>query len=711
MGHETGREAKANKQKNNRVDADCQRIEELLLSLALKFIESVPGKTDELIESGLALIADAVKADRCFLYLFQDGYKRLVLTHKFNQEGVREKILQHDQVDKEDFSWLIDPILKKLMVYIPSSAELPAKASTMKAVMEVEKTKSTILYPFESNKKILGIIGIDSVQKEKQFTEDVDGLLKMGGNIFASALNRQSSLESGTRNEERYRTLFAEMEDVVFISTPESKILEINPAGAKMFGYSSVDDLIGLDIEQDLYFKPGDRSKYKEIMTRKGQVQDYELVLKRKDGKKIIVTETGTVVKNDKGDIVAYQGILRDITYKRQLEEQLFQAQKMESIGLLAGGVAHDFNNILTTISGYAELVMMDINRSDKHYSDLESIINGCQRAEDLIRQLLAFSRRQMIEPKIVDINRLISELNSMLARLIADDIKLELKRKKNVSCVKADPIQIQQILVNLVVNAGYAIKKQIDKSNGKRITIVTDEKTVTRKIATQFPDLQPGKFVVVAVEDTGVGMDEDTKQKIFEPFFSTKKDGEGTGLGLSTVYGIIKQNNGNIYIESEPGQGSIFKVFWPASDQKEKAEYELEADIQIPDRTETILFVEDDVHVREWACNALKSFGYIIIEAEHGKHALELIKKDFLVDKIDLVISDIVMPEMGGEELADIIHEINPEIKIILCSGFTDSRISMKDTHGKNGYIFLPKPYTIKKLEKKVRSVLSESQ
>jgi two-component system cell cycle sensor histidine kinase/response regulator CckA len=710
MGHETGREAKGNLNKNNRVDADCQRIEEILLSLALKFIESAPGKTDELIASGLALIAESIKADRCFLYLFQEDYKRLVLTHKFNQEGVREKIPQHDQVDKEDFAWLIGPILKKLMVYIPSTAELPSKASTIKAIMEVEKTKSTILYPFGSNNKVLGILGVDSVQKEKQFPEDVDRLLKMGGNIFASALSRQNSRESVSRNEERYRTLFAEMEDVVFISTPQGKILEINPAGAKMFGYSSVNEMVGLDIEQDLYLKPADRKKYKEIMSRKGQVKDYDLVLKRKDGKKIVVTETGTVVKNDSGDIVAYQGILRDITYKRQLEEQLLQAQKMESIGLLAGGVAHDFNNILTTISGYAELIMMDMQNSDKHYSDLESIINGCQRAEDLIRQLLAFSRRQMIEPKVVDINRLISELNAMLVRLIPDDIKLELKLKKTLSCVKADTVQIQQILVNLVINAGYAIKKQKDISNGKRIRIVTDEKTVTKKMSNQFPDLQLGKFVVIAVEDTGVGMDENTKKKIFEPFFSTKKDGEGTGLGLSTVYGIIKQNNGNIYIESEPGRGSTFKVFWPASDQKEKIEFDLEADIQMHNRSETILFVEDDVHVRKWACNALKSFGYTIIEAEHGKHALELIKKEFLADRIDLVISDIVMPEMGGEELADSIREINPEINIILCSGFTDSRISMKDTHGENGYKFLPKPYTIKKLEKKVRGVLSKS-
>ncbi len=685
-------------------------MEHLLLSIALKFIDISPDKIDKTIVASLGTIADSVDADRGYIYLFKDKNEKLTLFHTFNQEDIKTKIPQHEQIDSEDFAWLVNNILENSIVRITSTKDLPTQASTIKAIMEVEKTQSFILCPLCSNKNVIGIIGLDYVRKKQQFSNNnIDYLLRSSGNIFINALNRKNTFKPGNRNDQLIRSLFSEIEDVIFISTPDDRFLEINPAGAKLLGYSSVEELMKLNIGQELYVNPNDRKEYKRIMKIKGHVKDYELTLKDKNGKNILVLETATVVRDKYGNITAYQGILRDITYKRQLEQQLFQAKKMESVGLLAGGIAHDFNNILTTISGYAELIQMDMDKSHQNYNDIDNIIKGVKRAENLIRQLLAFSRKQMIEPEVIDINELITELYAMLKRLISEDIQFKLKLKDALSYIKADPIQIQQILVNLIVNANHAIKIQKDKHKGKRINVITDEIILTRESTTQYPGSREGKYVNIEVQDSGIGMGDETKHNIFEPFFSTKNEGEGTGLGLATVYGIVKQNNGYIYVNSQPDMGTTFKIFWPVTDEQKTTESTLESKIEFQPHTETILFVEDDISVRELFCNALKSFGYDVIEAENGRHALEIVQNGSLDKKIDLVISDVVMPEIGGEELAGHLKERNPEIKILLCSGFTDSRISTDELSRKKGYFFLPKPYTIQKLEKTIRSVLSK--
>jgi len=687
---------------------DAQRLEisRILLSIAFKFIDVTPDEIDDLLENSLAVVADFVHADRSYIYLFEDDNKRLKLTHRFNASDIKEKIPQHDRVDSEDFHWVINPILNISVVNIFSADELPAKASTIRAIMEVEKTQSMTLCPINSNQSVIGFIGLDSVREKRKFSDDIVSMLKICGSIFAKALHHKHSTRTNLRAEQRFKRLFADIEDVVFITTPEGKFLEINPAGAKLFGYS-IRDLMNLNIEEDLYVNPEERKKYKKAINSNGQVRDYELELKTREGGKIFVLATAKAVKDKNGKIVAYQGILRDVTYKRQLEQQLFQAKKMESIGMLAGGVAHDFNNILTTIIGNAELSQMELDKSHPVYHNIENIIIGVRRAEDLIHQLLAFSRRQMIEPKIVDINKEITDLHSMLERLISEDIRFELGLKKDLSYIKADPVQIQQVLVNLIVNANYAIKKQKDRSRPKKIRIITDELVLNKEFTEQYAGSREGNFILIAVQDTGIGMDEETKENIFEPFYSTKKEGEGTGLGLSTVYGIVKQNSGNIYIESDPGKGTTFKIYWPVSPDQKKPDRKPDTEIKFQKRTESILFVEDDIHVRELMCKALRTFGYNIVEAENGKEALKKIQQDSLAYKLDLLITDIVMPEMSGEELAQCMKELNPEVRVLLCSGFTDSRISMQETNGKNGHYFLAKPYTLKRLEKKIRSIL----
>jgi PAS domain S-box-containing protein len=685
-------------------------VQEFILSLARKFIEIKASEINDSIENALGDISKFVNSDRCYIYLFEDSQQRLTLSHKSYRSGIKEKIAQHDQVNGEDFKWFIKPLLENQAIKIVSVTDLPDKASTLKAIMEVENTQSMIAQPINVNGAVSGFLGLDQVDSEVSFSEEISGLLKLSGDIFASAIHRYDHIAQSMRMEEKYSHLFTEIEDIVFISNPEGRFIDINPAGAKMFGYSSVKEVMDLDIQKAFYVNPKDREKYKNEMQTKGRVKDYELIIKNKKGEDVYVSETSSAVKDENGVVIAYQGILRDVTYQRQLEHRLFQAKKMESIGMLAGGIAHDFNNILTTIRGYADLMMMNLKSTDPLFNDVDSIIKGVKRAEDLIRQLLAFSRRQMIEPKVIDINKVISDLHTMLNRLISDDIAFDLKLREGLAYIKADPIQIQQILVNLVANANHAINKQADKAIGKKIRISTNEIQITKEETAQYPGSQEGDYIEIEISDTGIGMNEETKQSIFEPFFSTKKEGEGTGLGLATVYGIVKQNKSFIYIDSHKGDGTTFKIFWPFAEVQKRDETRIDTQIQIEKRSETILFVEDDADVRTLACQALTTFGYSVIEASNGKEALDLVNKEYLIDKIDLVISDIVMPEMNGEELAEHLRDLKSDINILLCSGFTDSRVATREGGDRGGNHFLPKPYTIKNLEKMIRSILNES-
>ncbi len=684
------------------------KIGRFLLSLASEFISLDPEKIDQKITTSLKEITNYLQTERCYIYLINNKTS-LVLTHYYYQKEVKSKIRRHEQVDKEDFHWLMHSILNKQPVYISSSADLLTKSCTLKTIMEVENTQSMLLWPLSHNEDIIGFIGVDSVREQKLFSGDEQYLLKMCAHIITQSLIRRKQAQSELLRERKYKNLFSEIEDVVFISTPEGKFLEINAAGVKLFGYESVQELLQINIGRDLYIDSQDRVNYKETMRIRGHLKNHELKLKRKDGKKIIVLETATVVRNENGEIIAYQGILHDITERRQLEQQLTRSQKLESIGLLAGGIAHDFNNILTTIRGYADLILLDMDDSTLHSMQLKNIIDSSKRAEELIRNLLAFSRRQMIEPKIINLNQVINELHHMLSRLITEDIQFELHLGENLHNIKADPAQIQQILVNLVVNANHAIKMEKNKSKKRRIKIITTETELKEEFEDDWFEGDRGKFLLMTIEDSGIGIDDAIKEKIFEPFYTTKKDGEGTGLGLSTVYGIVKQNKGVIHVESEPGIGTIFEIYWPVTGETCTENTISDTNIQFKPTGETILLVEDDPHVRGWVSGALKSLGYKLIEAEDGERALDMVVNENLLDKIDLLISDVVMPVMSGEELAENIKKIKPSIKIILCSGYTQSRVFEGDKSQQNKYCFLSKPFSIKQLEQTIRVVLQQ--
>ena len=395
------------------------------------------------------------------------------------------------------------------------------------------------------------------------------------------------------------------------------------------------------------------------------------------------------------------ESLQTEMAERKQLEEQLLQSLKMESIGRLAGGIAHDFNNLLTAIIGYSELSLSKIPEGDPIQANLVEIQKAADRAASLTGQLLAFSRRQIIEPKLVGINQLIMEVGGLLQRLIDESISLALLPGPSAGWIKVDPHQFEQVLINLVVNARDAMP------GGGQLTVQTSNIALTPQRARELGEVQPGEYVVLTISDTGTGMSAETQKHIFEPFFTTKDQGKGTGLGLATCYGIVKQNSGHIEVESELGTGTLFRIYLPRVEAPSDVPVVPEEPEQWPRGTETVLLVEDEPAVRTVTSTALSSQGYRVLEAANGVEALQ-VSKDHAGEKISLLLTDVIMPSMGGKELAEQICESRPDIKVLFTSGYDNDAIAH---HGmlEPGLEFLQKPAPLKELTSRVRYVLDK--
>jgi two-component system, cell cycle sensor histidine kinase and response regulator CckA len=425
-----------------------------------------------------------------------------------------------------------------------------------------------------------------------------------------------------------------------------------------------------------------------------------EYRFRRRDGTYMWIRDEKRLLRNFEDKPVEVVGSWVDISEQRHLEAQLQQAQKMEAIGVLAGGVAHDFNNLLTIINGYAEITARGLDSRDRRRRNLEQIRKAGQQAASLTSQLLAFSRKQMLQPKILNLNDVLDDTNKMLRRLIGEDIELVVITQSGLGLTYADPAQMQQIIMNIVVNARDAMPK------GGKLTIETGNVILDEKYVQKRPvEMQPGRYIMLAISDNGIGMDAVTQSHIFEPFFTTKEKGKGTGLGLSTVYGIVKQSNGYIWVYSEPGKGTTFKIYLPRA-VEEIAEPIAEKKLEYGLRGfETLLLVEDDQSVRGLSSQILSELGYTIIEASNGMEALDIIQKH--PEEIHLVFTDLIMPGMSGNELVAQLKLSRPGIKVLYASGYTSSAIIQ---HGimDSEVAFLQKPFTADNLARKIREILN---
>jgi PAS domain S-box-containing protein len=516
-------------------------------------------------------------------------------------------------------------------------------------------------------------------------------------------ISEQRQAEEETRKaEEKYRNIFENAIEGIFQSTPDGRFLAANPALAQILGYESPEDLIALrqNLNTQHYVNSECRQELKRLLDQDGFVLGMECEVFRKDGSKIWAIENARAICDDNGTPLYYEGSIEDITERKALQEQLQQAQKMEAIGRLAGGIAHDFNNLLTAINGYSELVLMNLQAEDPLLGYIEEIKKAGNRAAALTRQLLAFSRKQVLQPKILDLNSVVTDLEKMLRRLIGEDIDLRTVLHPELGSLKADPGQVEQVIMNLVVNARDAMP------NGGKLIVETGNAYFDEEFVEQHIDITPGQYVSLAVTDTGIGMDEQTQKRIFEPFFTTKEMGKGTGLGLSTVYGIVKQSGGNLLVHSEIGCGTSFTIYLPRVDERSE---EINGSAEVKDSLqgkETILLAEDEETVRKLAARVLEMYGYQVLVAANGGAAFLVCERH--KEPIHLLISDVIMPEMGGRELANRLAQLHPEMKTLFMSGYTNDAIAEQGIL-EQGINFIQKPFTPSALARKVREILDK--
>jgi PAS domain S-box-containing protein len=516
----------------------------------------------------------------------------------------------------------------------------------------------------------------------------------------AMDITERKLAEDALRLRERAMEAFVQGVCVTDPSRPDNPIVYVNRAFEPMTGYTP-----GECLGRNPRFLQGsgtDPSAVAEIRAaiEEGRPCLVELLNYRKDGTAFWNALSLAPIHDRSGRLTHYVGVLTDVTPFKRLEEQFLQAQKMEVVGQLAGGVAHDFNNLLTIITGYSDLVLMTLDRRDDSRPMVEEIRKAGERAASLTRQLLAFSRKQVLQPRVLDLNDLVANVQKMLGRLIGEDIQLFTTLCPSLGRVKADPGQLEQILVNLAVNARDAMQ------SGGKLFVETSDLKVELAPARDCPDLRPGHYAVLTFTDTGCGMDKPTLDRIFEPFFTTKGQGRGTGLGLATVYGIVKQSGGYVSANSEPGKGSTFRIYLPVVEEDVEFTEVPRRREAAPGGKETVLLVEDEQAVRALARQVLQLNGYKVIEAENGQDALRVVTGRR--GMVDLLLTDVVMPHLGGRSLAEQVSSLYPDVKVLYISGYTDDAVIRTGVLESENE-FLHKPFTTIALLDKVREVLDK--
>ena len=564
---------------------------------------------------------------------------------------------------------------------------------------------NVLFAPLTINEKVVGVMGL--ANKPDDFTDDDIKLAGAFGNLAAIALQHSQSEELLRESEKKYRFIADTTLDCIWMLDVDLTVRYVNPAVENIFGYTP-EEYVGASITEycdEAHLNDIFAALEEGLSKEPSKGVNFETSLKHRDGYNVPLEVIGRIIRDEEGKPVSIQGTARDITLRKQaeeekmrLEQQLQQSQKLESIGQLAGGVAHDFNNMLSVILGYGEDIVAQLHDSDPLRDSAKEIVQAGKRSAALTRQLLAFSRKQTLQPEVLDLNYLIGNLEKMLRRLIGEDIELTTMLAEELSSVEVDPGQIEQVIMNIAVNSRDAMP------NGGKLIIETANIELDDEYVSDHVGVLPGTYVLLTISDTGCGMDAATSKKVFDPFFTTKESGKGTGLGLSTVYGIVKQSKGNIWVYSETGRGSTFKIYLPATfalkDTKE-AQKQLS---RAHGNHEKILVVEDEPALRKLCGMALKNLDYEVHLAANAGEALLLVEENKMCP--DLVLTDVVMPEISGKTLADRLRRVLPDLKVLYMSGYTDSVIAHNGLLD-SGTPFIQKPFNIGDLSKKVQELL----
>ncbi len=679
------------------VDITERKKAEQLQSALYRIAEetSAAGELDALYRFIHRIVADLMHAENFYIALYDE--KNAMLSFPYF-------------VDEEDPTPQRKMLGKGLTEYVLRTGQpllaTPSVFEDLIARGEVEAIGAPSLdwlgVPLMISDKAIGVLVVQTYRENIRYRQTEKDILTFVSQHVATAIEHKRSEDQLRQSEARYRSLVQSAVYGIYRSTVEGNFLAVNPALIAMLGYQSEEEMLALSIGRDVYLEALERDHFMAESLDLRRWEGVEVKWKRKDGKSITVRLSGRLVTDEGGEPAYIEGIVEDVTERRMLEQQLRQSQKMEAVGRLAGGVAHDFNNLLTVIRGYTEILLGDLPTGDPRGSELEEIMKASDRAGALTRQLLAFSRQQVLAPKVLNLNTIVLNMHNLLRRLLGEDVDLQTVLDPELGHVKADPSQIEQVLMNLAVNARDAMPM------GGRLTVETANVDLAENWGRDIINAKPGPYVMIAMSDSGAGMDEATKARVFEPFFTTKEQGKGTGLGLSTAYGIVKQSDGYISVYSEVGIGSTFKVYLPRMDsQRDPAVSQLST--PATDRgTETVLLVEDEEGVRKLVLGILQRQGYQVLEATSGEEALEMVHEHN--GKIDLLLSDVVLVGMSGRELSERMRIQMPTLKVIYMSGYTDDAIVR---HGvlTESADFLQKPFSSDNLLRKVRGVLEKRQ
>jgi PAS domain S-box-containing protein len=634
---------------------------------------------------------EALSVERAYLdELFQSSPEAVVLLDNEN------RILRVNREFARLFGYRVDEVLGRSVDDLLATKELrgEAVAVTQRVASGERVAVETVRRTKDGRIVDVSILGAPITT--------ADGQVAVYG-IYRDISERKRAEEALRRSEANYRGLVENATHGMYRSSPDGKFLMANPALVKMLGHQCEADLMRLDIKRDVYVNPDEREPVIKKYGRVGRIDGLDVDWRRKDGTAISVSLSGRPVRDDSGHVLYFEMIAEDVTERRMLEAQLRQVQKMEALGKLTGGIAHDFNNLLTVISSNAELVADSLPEEVAHLrSDVQDLRTAAQRGSALVKKLLGFGRRAMLDVQAVDLAKLVSDTAAMVRRIVPEDIEIEMTVQGDVSGINADPIALEQILLNLVTNARDAMPQ------GGKLRISVADEWVGEDYSVTHPGLQPGRYASITVADTGVGMSTDTKEHIFEPFFTKKPLGLGTGLGMAQVYGLVKQLSGYVDVVSEPEVGTAVRLYFPVYFGITSTDDASMKEGQAPIGDETILVVEDEEAIRRTIKRALEGQGYTVLLAEDGEAALRVFHE--AGSDIDLIISDLIMPKMGGHQLHETLEREGKRVPFLFTSGYSTKEKETRTSGETPSIPLLLKPWTLSDLYGRVREALDQT-
>ena len=678
-----------------------QAFDVLTAKVFSRLADDSSSSMDDVVSDGLGEMARLVGAELSYIVLANSEGTAYSVVYEWCAPGVPSLKPQLTNLPRGTSPWAEEQILTGQIVSLSRLSDAPPEAEPTSRRWQARGVRSILQVPFRgrSQSLVLGGLNLVSLTHEIDWQKpDIQRVVLLADSL-ANAIERKWAAELLRESEERYKALFERSLDLVYVSDLEGRFVDANDAALKRLGYER-SDIPTLNVSTFLSEDqlPLAFRRMQEIQQTGVQSGLAEYRLRHRDGSLVYVETNGAALYSN-GQCVAILSVARDITGRRLLEEQLRQAQKMEAIGSLAGGVAHDFNNLLSVILNCAEFALESLGPDHPARGDLSEVKKTTMRAATLTRQLLAFSRKQVLQPVPLNLNDVATGLEEMLRRVIGENIDFVQRLEPKLGVVLADPGQIEQVIMNLVVNARDALP------GGGKLTIETANVELDEQLAMPRADVAPGRYVRLSVTDNGCGMDAQTKARIFDPFFTTKDKGRGTGLGLATVYGIVKQSGGNIWVYSEPGQGTTFKIYLPRTESAPVATASMH--LPVPKRiieAATILLVEDEEALRKVSQRTLESAGFTVLTAADGYEALTLSTQ--YTGEIHLLVTDVILPRMGGKPLAERLASSRPAMKVLYVSGYTDNAIVHQGVLDP-GIQFLGKPFAAIQLTQKVLEVL----